>query len=454
MKRETGQLFPANVFDRFPVIVRGEGCRVWDRQGRRYLDGIAGIGVVNLGYGRDELAEAAARQLKALPYCAPNLFRNEPAMLLASRLAELLPAGLNHVCFVSGGSEAVEVALKIARQYQVMRGKPGKHRLISRWTSYHGATIGALSVTGHPGRREKFRPMLSDVSHIPPPYCFRCSYGLAYPACNLRCAWALEEAILVARPETVSAFILEPIIGATAGCVVPPDPYLPTIRQICDKYDVLLIADEVLTGFGRTGSTFAIEHWSVTPDLMTLAKGMSSGYCPLGATIASEKIAAAFAQVDGGFDHVFTYGGSPLATAVGLVTLDIMQREKLVDRARDLGAYLFGKAAALREHPIVGDVRGKGLMMGIEFVRDRMSMAPFDPELAVYQRVISGALDKGLILYPGHGAIDGVKGDHISAYPPLTISAAEIDEMIEILHATVGEVESGLKLERKFAPIS
>jgi adenosylmethionine-8-amino-7-oxononanoate aminotransferase len=444
VNRESGQLFPANVLDRFPVIVRGEGCRVWDQEGRRYLDGIAGIAAVNLGYGRDEIAEAAARQLKALPYCAPNLFRNEPAMLLASALGELLPAGLKHVCYVSGGSEAVEVALKIARQYQVMRGKPGKHRVISRWTSYHGASIGALSVTGHLGRREKFRPYLFDVMHIPPAYCFRCTYGLAHPACNLRCARALEEAILVARPETVSAFILEPIVGATAGCVVPPDEYLPTIREICDKYDVLLIADEVLTGFGRTGKYFAVEHWGVTPDLMTLAKGMSSGYCPLGATVASEKIASAFAQADGGFDHVFTYGGHPLATAVGLVALDILQREGLVDQARDLGTYLFHRAEALREHPIVGDIRGKGLMMGIEFVRDRTSMAPFDPELAVYQRVICGALDKGLILYPGHGAIDGVKGDHVSIYPPLTIGATEIDEMIEILDATIGEVESGL----------
>jgi adenosylmethionine-8-amino-7-oxononanoate aminotransferase len=441
---ERGQLFPANVLDRFPVIVRGVGCRVWDQAGRRYLDGIAGIAAVNVGYGRDEIAEAAARQLKALPYCAPNLFRNEPAMLLAAKLAELLPPGLNHVCYVSGGSEAVEVALKIARQYQVMRGKPGKHRVISRWTSYHGASMGALSVTGHLGRREKFLPMLFEVSHIPPAYCFRCSYGLTHPACNLRCARALEEAILIAGPDTVSAFIAEPIVGATAGCVVPPDQYLAVIREICDKYDVLLIADEVLTGFGRTGRTFAVDHWGVTPDLMVLAKSMSSGYCPLGAAIASDKIAAAFAQADGGFDHVFTYGGNPVATAVGLVALEILQREGLVDRARDLGAYLFRKAEMLREHPIVGDVRGKGLMLGIEFVRDRASMAPFDPELAVYQKVISGALDKGLILYPGHGAIDGVKGDHISIYPPLTISAAEIDEMIEILHATINEVESGL----------
>jgi len=439
-----GYLFPAHVTDEFPVLVRGEGCTVWDDQGKRYLDGIAGIGVVNIGYGRTEVAEAIASQAKTLAFCAPNLFRNQPAIELASKLAEFTPPGLNHVYFVSGGSEAVEVAIKVARQYYVARGKTDKYRLISRWTSYHGASLGALSATGHMGRREKFKPLLLDFPHIPAAYCLRCPYHLTYPACNLRCAWALEEAILAAGPDTISAFILEPIIGSTAGSVVPPDDYVPTIRSICDEYDVLLIADEILSGFGRTGRNFAVDHWNVVPDMITVAKGVSSGYAALGAVIIKEEVASAFTEAGEGFDHVFTYSGNPLTLAAGLVSLDIMQRENLVEQAAERGAYLHRQADALKEHAIVGDVRGKGLMMGIEFVKDKESMEPFDPQRAVYQRVVDSALHHGLIVYPGHGAIDGVRGDHISLYPPLTISEAEIDEMIAMLDRAIADVETEL----------
>lgn len=443
-KADRGYLFPFHVTDGFPVLVRGEGCTVWDDEGKRYLDGAAGIGVVGIGHGRMEVAEAIASQAKTLAYCAPNLFRNQPAIELASKLVEFTPPGLNHVYFVSGGSEAVDAAIKVARQYHVSLGKAGKYRLIARWTSYHGATLGALSVTGHEGRREKFKPLLLDFPHIPPAYCLRCPYSLTYPACNLRCAWALEEAILAAGPDTVSAFILEPIIGSTAGSVVPPDDYLSTIRSICDKYDVLLIADEVLTGFGRTGRNFAIDHWNVVPDIITVAKGISSGYAALGAVIIREEVASAFTESGDGFDHVFTYSGNPLTMAAGLVSLDIVQRENLVEQAAERGAYLHRQADALKEHAIVGDVRGKGLMLGIEFVKDQVSMEPFDPRSAVYQLVVDSALHHGLIVYPGHGAIDGVQGDHISLYPPLTISEAEIDEMIAMLDRAITDVKTGL----------
>jgi adenosylmethionine-8-amino-7-oxononanoate aminotransferase len=443
-KAEPGHLFPANVTDSFPVLVRGEGSYVWDLQGKRYLDGIAGIAVVNVGYGRAEIAEAIAEQAKALPYCAPNLFRNQPAMDLAIKLREFTPPGMNYVNFVSGGSEAVEVAIKLARQYQVVRGKPSKFQIISRWTSYHGATLGALSLTGHFGRREEFTPLLQHFAHIPAPYCLRCLYDQEYPVCNLRCAWALEEAIVSLGPDTVSAFIAEPIIGSTAGAVVPPDEYFPTIRAICDKYDVLLIADEVMTGFGRTGANFAMDHWGVVPDIMTVAKAISSGYAPLGATIVSEDIAEVFAEAGSGFDHVFTYSGNPVSLAAGLATLDIIQRENLVERASEHGAYFFRRAEALEAHAVVGDIRGKGLMMGIEFVKDRESKEPFSPGLAVYQCVVATALRNGLIVYPGQGAIDGKRGDNITLLPPLTISLTEIDEMIDILDTTITDVEAGL----------
>lgn len=443
-KMESGTLFPGHVTDRFPLLVRGEGCYVWDDQGNRYLDGIAGIAVVNVGYGRTEIAEVLAQQARDLPYCAPNLFRNQPGLELAARLGEFTPPGLNHVNFVSGGSEAVEVAVKLARQYQVVRGKPGKYKVISRWTSYHGATLGTLSLSGHVGRREKFLPLLQDFLHVPPPYCYRCPYDQEYPACNLRCAQALEEAILASDPDLVSAFIAEPIIGSTAGAVVPPDEYLPTIRSICDQNDVLLIIDEVMTGFGRTGRNFAVEHWDVLPDMMTVAKSISSGYAPLGATIASDRIAAAFAEAGSAFDHVFTYGGNPLSLAVGVVTQDILQREKLVERARERGEYLFHRAEALKEHSIVGEVRGRGLMMGVEFVKDKEKKEPFEPELAMYKRVVATALDNGLIVYPGQGAIDGTRGDHITIFPPLTISEGEIDQLVGLLDRTLTEVEAGL----------
>ena len=436
--------FPGHVTGKFPMMVRGEGTYVWDDQGNRYLDGVGGIATVNVGYGRTEIAEAMAEQARKLPYCAPNLFRNEPALELTARLRKLTPPGLNHVNFVSGGSEAVEVAIKLARQYQVVRGKPGKYQIISRWTSYHGATLATLSASGHAGRREKFLPLLLDFPHIPPPYCFQCSYGLEYPACNLRCAWALEEAILAAGPGTVSAFIAEPVIGSTAGSAVPPDDYLPTVRTICDKYDVLLIADEVMTGFGRTGRNFAVEHWDVVPDIMTMAKAISGGYAPLGATVASDRIAEAFEDADSAFDHVFTYGGSPVSLAAGVVALQILQREKLVQRSDQCGEYFLRQAEKLKAHPMVGDVRGKGLMLGIEFVKDRETREPFAPELHVYDRVVKTALRNGLIVYPGHGAIDGYRGDHISLYPPLTVADDEIDEMVDILDQTIGEVEAGL----------
>lgn len=440
----SGSMFPSNVTGAFPVLVRGEGCYVWDEDGNRYLDGIAGIAVVNVGYGRAEIAQAMAEQARTLPYCAPNLFRNRPAMELVSNLRDFTPRGLNHFNFVSGGSEAVEVAMKLARQYHVVRGNDTKYKVLSRWTSYHGATLGALCVTGHFGRTQKFKPLLHEFGRIPASYCFRCSYAEEYPMCDLRCARALEEAILGAGPETVSAFIVEPIIGSTAGAVVAPDDYLPTIRCICDKYEVLLIADEVMTGFGRTGANFACDHWEVVPDIMTVAKAISSGYAPLGAAIASDAIAEAFAEAGSAFDHVFTYQANPVALVAGAKALDILQREKLVERSRERGAYLFEQAERLKKQRMVSDVRGKGLMMGIEFVQDQQSMEPFPPDKTVYKRVVSTALRNGLIVYPGQGSIDGRRGDHISIFPSLTISEAEIDEMVDILDRTFSEVEAQL----------
>jgi len=356
----------------------------------------------------------------------------------------MAPDNMKRVYFLSGGSEAVETAVKMARQYQVDRGKPMKYKVISRWTSYHGNTLGALALSGHTGRRRYYQPLIRHTPHIAPAYCYRCPCGRKPESCALECADELEKTILYEGPDSISAFMAEPVVGATAGALVPKDGYFQRIREICDRYDVLLIVDEVMTGLGRTGRNFAVDHWGVKPDMIVCAKGLGAGYYPVFCVITTAAVHTAIKQGNGNFVHGHTYSQNPLACATALAVLDYIEKHDLVRRSAMLGTYLLEKLQLLYRHNIVGDVRGLGLFAGVEFVRDRKTKEPFPPARKVNALVSNLAFDKGLIVYPGGGGADGVNGDHVLIAPPFIITEREIDKMVAILDEAVGEVSSKL----------
>lgn len=427
-----------------PAVVRAEGVWIETADGRRYLDGSAGALVVSIGHGVREVVEAQAQQAGAAAYVHGTQFAVVAQEDLAARLAALAPGDLDRVYPVSGGSEANETAIKFARQVHLERGAPEKHLVIGRETSYHGNTLGALAVSGHAARRRPYRPLLKDQPHIPAAYCYRCPFGLTYPSCGLRCAQALEEEIVRIGPQYVAAFIAEPVVGAAGGALVPPPEYFGIIRQICDRYDVLFIADEVMTGIGRTGRNFAVDHWGVVPDVITTGKGLSGGYAPLAAMIVREGHYQAIAQGSGAFVHGFTYGGHPASCAAGAAVLDYIQVHGLVARAAAMGEMLMARLQPLRARRIVGDLRGLGLMLGVEFVRDQATKEPFDRGLRVAERVVEAAFERGLIVYPGSGNADGVRGDQILVGPPLVISADEIEILATRLIDAVDAVTADL----------
>lgn len=445
---DAGALFTLDPARAYPILDRADGVYVWDTDGRRHLDAIAGIGVANVGYGRDEVVAAMTEQAARLPYAVGNIFGNEPAIRLAADIARLTPGDLDFVHFTSGGSEAVEVALKMARQYHVLRGEPERSTFISRWTGYHGATLWGLTVGGSKLRRRVYEPLLADTPHIRAPYCFRCPWPDAHPDCGRPAADELEAAIVAAGPGRVAAFIAEPIVASVGGALRPPDDYWPRIREICDRHGVLLIADEVVTGFGRTGRTFALDHWDVVPDLLVMGKGISGGYAPLGAVAVRAGIRAAFADAGAAFEHIFTFGGNPIATAAAGAVLAIWEREHLTDNVVNLEPAFRAALDRLREHPFVGDVRVSGFMAGIEFVADRETAEPFPPAMRFGARIRDAGLRNGVVTYPGSGMADGARGDIISLYPPLTFDESHIAELAERLEATFTEVEHTLASER------
>ena len=424
----------------YPVLERADDVYVWDTAGNRYLDACAGLGVVNIGYGRPEVGRAMAEQAARMPFNAGNIFSNEPAIALAAVVAEMTPGDVNWVHFTSGGSEAVEVALKMARQYHVERGQPERDLIIGRWTSYHGATLGGLSVGGAQLRRAKYLPMLLDMPHIPPTYCYRCPWGKTYPECGVTCGDELEREILRVGPERVAAFIAEPVVASVGGAIQPQPEYFPKIREICDRYGVLLIADEVITGFGRTGKNFGIEHYGVVPDLMVMGKGISSGYAPLAAVAVRDHVHQAFVDAKVAFEHIFTYGGHPISAAAGLAVLAIHRRERLTERAAEMAPAFRTALERLYEFPFVGDVRTIGLQGSVEFVADTATREPFASSRKVAVTVREAGLRNGIVTYPGTGMADGARGDIMSLYPPLTFTQDHLDEMSERLRATFAEV--------------
>ena len=424
---------------------RAEGVYIWDTAGKRYLDGSGGACVVSIGHGVPEILEAIQRQFNRVPFVHSSHFTNPAVCELGDLLHQMAPdASFTRTYFLSGGSEAVETAVKLMRQYWREAGKPDKYKVISRWSSFHGNTTGALALGGHTARRSHYLPLFQHTPHIEPAYCYRCSFKETPETCDLQCADELERCIKHEGPESVGAFIAEPVVGSTAGAVVPKDGYWQRIRQICDAYDVKLIVDEVMTGIGRCGRNFGIETWGVVPDFIVLAKGLSSGYTPLGAVMVKDEIHATIKKGSGAFVHGHTYCQNPLSTAIGAAVLRYIQKNALVERSMRMGSYLMQKLASLNALDIVGDIRGLGLFAGIELVRDKASRAWFDRGLKVNLQVANQAFELGLITYPGNGGIDGIHGDHILLAPPFTISEAQIDEMVDILHRAIGTVQDQL----------
>lgn len=434
----TGHVFYRRARHPRPMVERGEGAYLYDAEGRRYLDASGGAIVVNIGHGVREVAGAMAEQAARVAYAHPTMFTSHPVEAYAEALAEVVPLPDARFFFLSSGSEAVETAIKLARQVQVARGQPERYLTISRWQSYHGTTLGALAVTGKPKMRRPFQPMLPDAPHIPPPYCYRCPFRLSYPDCGLRCADALEDEIARIGPDNVAAFIAEPVSGATLGAVVPPAEYWPCIREICDRYGVLLIADEVMTGFGRTGRWLAMQHWAVVPDVIAASKGIAGGYLPLSITAARGELVDAILSGGSDFVHGGTFSHHPVTTAAGLATLRYLQEHELVAAAAQKGKLLEEKLRSrLRDLPCVGDIRGLGLMWGVEFVGDRDSKAPLPPGMHFAQQVADAAFERGLIVYPSSGCADGTAGDLVMLGPPFIVTEAQIDAAIRLLRRAV-----------------
>jgi adenosylmethionine-8-amino-7-oxononanoate aminotransferase len=417
---------------RLPTAVRGEGCYIYDAHGRAYLDGSGGAAVSCLGHSDPDVRAAIHKQLDEIAFAHTGFFTSEPAEDLADLLVAQAPEGIDKVYLLSGGSEAVEAAIKLARQYYLEIGEPQRHRLIARRQSYHGNTLGALAAGGNAWRREKYAPLLVETHHIAPCFEYRHRLDDESPEdYGKRAASELEAEILRLGPETVMAFVAEPVVGATAGAVPSVPGYFKNVREICDRYGVLLILDEVMCGIGRTGSFFACEQDGVAPDIVTVAKGLGAGYMPIGAMLCSARIHSAIAAGSGSFQHGHTYHGHPLAAAGARAVVQTILARGLVERVKQQGCRL--KSAldgAFGQHAHVGDIRGRGLFRGVELVEDRATKRPFDPARKLHARVKAAAMDEGLIIYPAGGTVDGREGDHILIAPPFIIEDEQIEELV------------------------
>ncbi len=434
-------LFPRDLERDYPLIERGEGVWLWDEEGNRYLDGCSGANVTGIGHGVGEVAQAIAEQAGQVAYIPPQHFLHRKVLELSEKLIELAPEGYSRVMLLSGGSEAIENAFKIARQFHVLDGNPSKYRIVSRWRGFHGNTLAADAASGHTTRRSLYTPMLMNVPHIAPVYCYRCPFDARYPGCGILCAKDLETTLLQEGPEYISAFIAETIVGAAAAALTPVPEYYSIIREICEQHNVLWIADEIMTGVGRTGTFLAVEGWGVLPDLVVLAKGLSSGYLPLAAILIHDRIFQAFKKESTPYIGGHTYNAHPVTASAGIAVLDYIQKNRVMDAVAEKGRMLQQGLESLALHqPIIGDVRGRGLMWGLEFVQDKEKKIPFEPELGFSNRVMLQAMKKGLLLYPVSGLVDGKSGDGALVCPPLIINQDELDKLLGMLDETLADI--------------
>jgi len=417
---------------RYPRIVRGEGCQLFDDTGKRYLDGSGGAFVANLGHGVPEIADALATQARRLAYVNGTAFTHEPVETFAAELAALCPGDLDLVYPLGSGSEAVEAALKLARQYWVETGRPSKRKVLSLVPGYHGNTLLALSASARAHYTTCFRDWLVDVVRVPAPYAYRCACAGRAPFCPACSGEAVESAILHEGPDTVAAFIGEPVGGSSTGASVPQPGYWRRVREICDRHQVLLVADEVLTGAGRTGTWSALEPYGVVPDLMTLGKGIAGGYVPLSALVAPRRIVDALARGSGALLHAQTFSHHPVLCAAGVATLRYLREHRLVERSARLGVVLHQRLGTLRDLPLVGDIRGRGLLAGIEFVADAATREPLPRAAAFAETFTAAAQEAGLVVWPNVGHADGARGDLAMLAPPFVVTEEEIDEMIAL----------------------
>ncbi|GAC1634274.1 MAG: aspartate aminotransferase family protein [Candidatus Acidiferrum sp.] len=382
---------------------------------------------MSIGHGVQSVADAMATQASQIAFAHTTQFHSTSAEKLAARLLALAPPNFagGRVYFTSGGSEATETAIKLARQFHLESGAPDKFRVVSRRQSYHGSTLGAMSVSGNVARRAPYQPLLPEWGHIAPCFCYHCPFDKTFPACNVACADDLEFFLAANDVSTVSAFLFEPVVGATLGAAAPPDGYVQRIAEICRKRGILLIADEIMTGMGRTGRPFAVQHWNLELDLILVGKGIASGYAPLGAVLISSRVAEVFAKGSGAFQHGFTYQAHPVSTAAGNAVLDILEKQNLFARVEPVSKQLRELLAPLAAHPNVGDVRGLGLFLGVEFGKDKSTREPFPKEQNIAEKIRQAMLQKNVLSYPTQGCADGLQGDHILLAPPFIFAAQE-----------------------------
>jgi adenosylmethionine-8-amino-7-oxononanoate aminotransferase len=434
--------FPRSPTRSYLSLVRGDGVYVYDEHGRAILDGASGAAVACLGHGNARIADRMAAQARTLAFAHGSQFVSPQVLELADRLAAKSGCPDSRVYFASGGSEATETALKIALAYHSASGAPRRQRVVSRSVSYHGATFGALAMTGHQQRRRLYESLIAPFPKIPAGYCYRCPYGLDPASCAVECADELDRVVTEHGADSIAAFIVEPVIGASAPGVAAPRDYMGRIAETCRRHDILLIADEVMSGVGRTGRFLAMEHYGVAADITVLSKGLSAGYSPLAAVIVSGRV---YGRISAGgpshLVHGFTYSGNPLSAAVGLEVLSILDEDRLVERAAEMGRRLIDRLARLEAVPMVGEIRGQGLLIGMEFVADRPGRRPFPPDQGVAWKVQAAALDEGLWVYAGTGSHNGNAGDHILIAPPYIISDGHIDELVTKLSKALAAVQ-------------
>ncbi|MGI5963529.1 MAG: aspartate aminotransferase family protein [Lawsonibacter sp.] len=442
MEEKESRVFYKALSKKYKRISHGEGVFLFDEDGKRYLDFGAGLAVTNIGNSVKEVIDAITDQAQKITYLNGGAFTSDVREELASRMISIAPNGMDKVFFCSGGSEAVESMAKIARQYQIECGRPSKYKIITRWQSYHGNTFGTLSLGGRPSWRGCYEDFLLHMPHIAQCNCYRCPYGLECEHCNLPCAEELERVIKYEGADTVAAFMIEPITGTTATATVPPVAYMKRIREICDQYDILLCCDEVITGLGRTGKAFAVDHFDIVPDLISVAKGLGGGYVPIGAVLASKKVVDAIANGSGVLEHSYTFAGMPIACAGANAVLKYIIENNIIQKAEENGKLLLKKLQdKLGNIPAVGDIRGKGMLLGVELVADRETKKPFDPKENISGKIASYCLEHGVIVLSGVvGTADGVAGEALQISPPLTITPEEMDFAVDVLRESIVHV--------------